>query len=138
MSSTLPVQVNGLISGIKLSTEAVLKKINYLQEINGKIVVKYLTVDQGGLQVDETLNDVRVHHFNDYLNLEDQNLIITDSVQFHQETTFEHLNDYRIDELLRDMWISGEDVELYGQFNFQGDTFIENIINTSVSFFLFI
>lgn len=137
LSSTYPVVVNGLISGIKLSTEAVLSKRNYLQEINGKIIVKYLTVDQGGIYVNETLNDVKVHHFNDFLNLENQNLIIEDSVKFLQETSFDYLNDYPMDEFLKNMWISGDDVELTGQFNFQGDTFIENIINTSVSVFKF-
>lgn len=138
MSSTYPVVVIGLISGIKLSTEAVLSKRNYLQEINGNIIVKYLTVDQGGIHVNETLNDVRVHHFNDYLNLENQNLIIEDSVKFLQETKFDYLNDYQMDDFLNNMWISEEDVELTGQFNFQGDTFIENIINTSVSVFRFL
>lgn len=133
LSSTQSVVVNGLISGIKLSQEAVLAKRNYSQQINGEIIVKYLTVDQGVIHVEETLNDVRVHHFDDYLNLENQNLILTDSVKFLQETNFDYLNDYQMDEFLNNMWISGDDVELTGQFSFQGDTFIENIINTSVS-----
>lgn len=125
--------VDGTVSGIKLSTEAILSKRNYLQEINGKIVVKYLTVDRGGVHVNETLNGIRVHHFKDYLYSENQNLVITDSVKFHQETSFDYLNDYKVDEFLKNIWISGEDVELNGQFSFQGDTLIENIINTSVS-----
>lgn len=125
-----PVMVYGLVSGLNLSTDVLLKdslERQYLQEVRveGSLLVG------NGIDIRNSLNGMNYGKLREFVSSSGidrpVNVEIHGNVHFYLPPDVAQLNGYDLEQLHQEVWLTNRDEVLTGSYRFEEVTFAGNV-----------